>query len=117
MASEREGYYDYPGYRNPTQMGARQRREQPEWWEWELSFWDHLKERMEQRLFTEIDLRLMVKEAIGYKKARPPGRWILETRHQARPWHVIVKPDYNARILDVVTAYEVTRKEGKRKGK
>jgi len=28
-----------------------------------------------------------------------------------------VKPDYNARILDVVTAYEVKRREAKKKGK
>ncbi len=96
---------------------ARRKREWPEWWEWELDFWDHLKERMEQRHFAEVDLRLMMKEATAYKKARRPGRWILETKHQDHRWHVIVKPDYNAKILDVVTAFEVKRRAVKKKGK
>ncbi|MGH9318768.1 MAG: DUF4258 domain-containing protein [Vicinamibacteria bacterium] len=96
---------------------VKSRREFPDWWEWELGFWDHLKERMEQRPFTEVDLRLMIKEATVYKKARRPGRWILETRHRGSRWHVIVKPDYDTKILDVVTAYEVKRRDAKRREK
>ena len=59
----------------------------------------------------------MMNEATAYKKARRPGRWILETKHHDRRWHVIVKPDYNAKTLDVVAAYEVKRKEDEKKGK
>lgn len=52
----------------------------------------------------------MMKEATGYEKARRTGRWIIETSHLDRRWAVIVKPDYEAEILDVVTAYPVERK-------
>lgn len=90
---------------------AKSRRDWPPWWHWELELWDHVKKRMEGRPFTETDLRRMMEEAYGYKKARRPGRWIIETRHRERLWHVIVKPDYDAEILDVVTAYRVKRKE------
>jgi hypothetical protein len=94
---------------------AKRRREPPEWWDWDLEFWEHLKERMVQRRFADVDLRLMMKQATGHRKARRAGRWILETKHQGRPWHVVVKPDYNARILEVVTAYEVNRREAAKK--
>lgn len=66
---------------------------------------------MEDRPFSEVDLRRMMKEATSYRKARREGRWILETRHLDRRWEVIVKPDYHARILEVVTAYPVERKK------
>jgi hypothetical protein len=96
---------------------AKRRRERPEWWDWDLEFWDHLKERMVQRRFAEVDLRLMMKQATAHRKARRAGRWILETKHQDRRWHVVVKPDYKARILEVVTAYEVKRRGVSEKGR
>lgn len=90
---------------------AKQRRDWPPWWEWELGLWDHVEERMEDRSFAEVDLRRMMEEAKGYKKARRKGRWIIETSHLGQRWEVIVKPDYDAEILDVVTAYPVERKK------
>ncbi len=89
---------------------AKLRRDWPPWWDWELELWDHAEERMEDRPFTEVDLRRMMEEATGYKKARRRGRWIIETSHLDRRWEVIVKPDYDAEILEVVTGYPVERK-------
>ena len=66
---------------------------------------------MEDRSFDEVDLRRMMEEAKAYKKARRTGRWIIETSHLGQRWEVIVKPDYDAEILDVVTAYPVERKK------
>jgi hypothetical protein len=66
---------------------------------------------MEDRPFAEVDLRRMIEEAKVYKKARRKGRWIIETSHRGQRWEVIVKPDYDAEILDVVTAYPVERKK------
>ena len=92
-------------------MTARRRRDWPPWWNWPIELWVHAKERMEARPFTEVDLRRMMEEATNYMKARRKGRWIIETRHRSQRWHVIVQPDYDAEILDVVTAYAVKRKE------
>jgi len=33
--------------------------------------------------------------------------WVIETRHQRRPWEVVVEPDSSATVLIVVTAYSV----------
>lgn len=90
---------------------AKRRKEWPEWWEWELWLWDHVEERMEDRPFAEVDLRRMIKEGKSYKKARRRGRWIIETSHRDQRWEVVVKPDYDAEILEVVTAYPVERRK------
>lgn len=92
-------------------MAAKLRKEWPPWWEWEMDPWDHTKERMEERSFTEVDLRRMMEVAKGYKPAKRPGRWIIETKFKGKPWNVIVKPDYDAKTLEVVTSYQVTRRQ------
>jgi hypothetical protein len=33
---------------------------------------------------------------------------MIDVRHQARPWLVIVEPDAEAKLLVVVTVYEVS---------
>ena len=53
---------------------------------------------MEDRDFTEIDLRTMLE-----------GRWVIETRHRRRRWEVIVEPDPTVQRVVVVTAYPVER--------
>ena len=62
----------------------------PEWWTWDLSFTSHAELRMEQRGVTEVEVRA------------------IPVRHQQRPWMVIVEPDADARLLVVVTVYEVS---------
>ena len=37
--------------------------EWPAWWEWELEITPHLEKRMEDRDFTEIELREMLEQA------------------------------------------------------
>ena len=81
------------------------RREWPEWWHWELELSPHLVKRMEDRRFTEIDLRRMLERASLYRKDVVEGRWVIETRHRGKPWEVIVEPDLRERLLVVVTAY------------
>jgi hypothetical protein len=80
----------------------------PEWWEWELELSAHLLKRMVDRGFSEIDLRLMMENAIGIVEDEvAPGRWIVETRHAGEQWHVIVEPDFGDQVVVVVTAYGV----------
>ncbi len=47
----------------------------------------------------------MLPRASGFRPDVEPGRWAIVTRHQRRPWEVIVEPDERAKVLVVVTAY------------
>ena len=38
----------------------------PAWWEWEIEITPHLEKQMEDRDFTEIDLRAMLEQAQDY---------------------------------------------------
>ncbi len=79
----------------------------PEWWEWELEFNPHLEKRMVDRDFDEIDLRTMLENAKGYYPDIVEGRWVIETKHSHLSWEVIVEPDYDEKLLVLVTAYPV----------
>ncbi len=67
----------------------------------------HLLKRMDDRGFTEIDLRQMLERALGYREDVAEGRWVIETRHRRKAWEVIVEPDRERQLLVVVTAYPV----------
>ena len=81
--------------------------EWPEWWEWEIELSSHVEKRMEDRDFTEVELRQMLGVASGYREDVFEGRWLIETRHGGRSWEAIVEPDPAERILVVITAYPV----------
>lgn len=77
----------------------------PSWWEWELGFTAHVEARMEERGFSEIELRTMLDSASKLIPARRPGRWLIHTRRARHPWVVVVEPDLDGKILMIVTAY------------
>ena len=77
----------------------------PSWWEWDLDFTAHVEVRMEERGFSEIELRTMLDNASQLIPARRPGRWLIHTRHARHPWIVVVEPDLDDKILMIVTAY------------
>lgn len=83
--------------------------EWPEWWGWELELTPHLEKRMEDRSFTEVDLRTMLDRASGFRLDVAEGRWVVETRHGGTQWEVVVEPDLMMNLLVVVTAYPVWR--------
>lgn len=62
---------------------------------------------MEDRRFTELDLRNMMEYATGYRRDIVEGRWVIETRHRKQHWEVIVEPDSAVGLLVVITAYPV----------
>lgn len=78
----------------------------PEWWAWELELSSHVERRMEDRDFSEVELRDMLERATGYREDVVDGRWIIETRHRKQPWEVIVEPDVREQLLVVITAYQ-----------
>jgi hypothetical protein len=62
---------------------------------------------MEDRSFTELDLRVMLEAARGCRKDVAPGRWIIEATRGRQSWEIIVEPDESLKILVVITAYAV----------
>jgi hypothetical protein len=60
---------------------------------------------MDDRRFTEIDIRRMLERAGQYREDVVGGRWVIETRHRGKAWEVIVEPDPERQLLVVVTAY------------
>jgi hypothetical protein len=80
----------------------------PDWWIFELELSPHVEERMMDRGFTEVDLRLMLETAETVRPAATKGRWIVEAAHDGDSWEVIVEPDERDRVIVVITAYRVT---------
>ena len=66
---------------------------------------------MEDRGFSEVELREMMEVAAGYRDDIVEGRWVIETHHRRRAWEVIVEPDGNAKLLVTITAYPVSRRK------
>ena len=60
---------------------------------------------MEDRAFTEIELRGMLEHASGFRADAIAGRFVVACSLRRRPWSVIVEPDTNDRLLVVITAY------------
>lgn len=90
-------------------MFAGGRANLPRWWDWELELSPHVEKRMEDRDFTEVDLRAMMGGATTYEADVVEGRFILKARFRNRPWEIVVEPDEEARLQVVVTAYPVDR--------
>ncbi len=60
---------------------------------------------MEDRDFTEFDLRHMLEGARALRPDVMEGRWIVETKHRRRDWEVVVEPDREDQRLVVIAAY------------
>ena len=82
----------------------------PSWWAWEIELTPHVEKRMEDRSFSEVDLRLMLEQATSFKDDVVDRRFVIETRHRSQPWEVIVEPDSGDQLLVVVTAYPVEQR-------
>lgn len=79
----------------------------PGWWDWELELTPHVGKRMEDRGFTEVELRGMLEQAGGFRADFVEGRFVIETRFRGQKWEVVVEPDELEHLLVVVTAYGV----------
>lgn len=79
----------------------------PEWWDWELELTPHVEKRMEDRGFTEVDLREMLEHAAAFRPDVVDGRFVIEARFRGKRWEVVVEPDQVEHLLVVVTAFGV----------
>lgn len=77
----------------------------PRWWNWELEISPHIEKRMEERDFTEIDLRAMMHGAHTFEPDTIEGRYVIQTQHRHNDWKIIVEPDEEDHLLVVVTAF------------
>jgi len=62
---------------------------------------------MEDRGFNEVDLRRMLEHASGQRGDILEGRFVIDSRHAAEDWEIIVEPDDVRQLLVVITAYPV----------
>ncbi|MCI0364996.1 MAG: DUF4258 domain-containing protein [Phycisphaerales bacterium] len=79
----------------------------PQWWNYEIVISPHVVERMQERGFSEVDLRAMLDDATGYRESAMPGRFCIEMTWLSEPWEVVVEPDELEQSLIVVTAYRI----------
>jgi hypothetical protein len=63
---------------------------------------------MVKRRVTEIEVRAMLERATGYEPDVLEGRFMIHMRRAGRPWTAIVEPNIDARLLVVITIYEVS---------
>jgi hypothetical protein len=82
-------------------------RNPPDWWEFDLELSPHILDRMIDRGFTEVDLRLMIEAADVIRPGSSSGRWILGTLHIDTRWEIVVEPDERDLVIVVITAYKV----------
>ena len=80
--------------------------EYPEWWDWELSFTDHAKLRLELRDLTELDVRAMLQRASNAEPDPIEWRFQIPVRYRRRSWIIVVEPDEMFELLVIVTLYE-----------
>jgi hypothetical protein len=85
----------------------RMSAKRPDWWDWEIELTPHIEKRMEDRDFTEVDLRDMLQRATVFRPDVVTGRFVIEARHRRRRWEIIVEPDDEERLLVAITAYTV----------
>jgi hypothetical protein len=79
--------------------------DRPDWWEWELGFEDHVRERMEERGVSELELRAALERAGRLSPARRAGRWLARVHFRRRAWVIVLEPDPTEQIVYVITVY------------
>lgn len=60
---------------------------------------------MEDRDFSEVDLRRMLEVATSVRPDTVEDRFVVETVHRGAQWRIIVEPDGELQCIVVVTAY------------
>jgi hypothetical protein len=90
-------------------MGQNPQRQAPEWWHWDLVFTAHVEGRMEERDFSEVELRGMISDVDDLTPGRRPGRYLGRTKLRGQPWVVVLEPDPEDQVVVVVTAYRRER--------
>jgi len=62
---------------------------------------------MEDRRFTEVDLRTMLDKTTGIRTDIVAGRWVAVSKLRRKSWEIILEPDHDVRLIVVITAYPI----------
>lgn len=84
-------------------------RRLPEWWDWELELSPHLLRRMEERDFTETELRRMLNGVRGVHPDAGARRYRAYGLHRNYRWTIVLEPDPQAKVVVVITAFRAAR--------
>lgn len=60
---------------------------------------------MEEREFSEVDLRAMLEQPLDVTPMGRRGRCRVRARHGGREWIVVLEPEEEERVVIAVTAY------------
>ena len=82
-------------------------RSLPYWWSWPLVIPDHAANRMEERGWTEIEVRRVLGQPRSLDQDPEPGRWRVPCRRGREHWCIIVEPEKRRRWLVMVTIIRV----------
>ena len=77
----------------------------PAWWAWQVRLTPHLRKRMIDRGFNEVEVRSMLESPQRIVEDHEPGRFAVDAVHRGRRWRLIVEPDPSAEALVVITAF------------
>jgi hypothetical protein len=61
---------------------------------------------MEDRGFTEVELRAMIDKASSWRASAVAGRVVVASALAGRSWEIVVEPDPEVERLVVVTAWQ-----------
>lgn len=64
-----------------------------------------MRESMELRGLSEVDVRRMLHWASALEPDPIPGRWRVRARGARMNWMVVVEPDSERQLLEAVTVY------------
>ena len=64
----------------------------PTWWDWDLEMTPHVERRMEDRDFSEVELRDMLIRATRLREDVVEGRFVATSRLRERDWEIILEP-------------------------
>lgn len=81
-------------------------RRKPPWSDWEVDFEAHARRRMLERGLTELDVRHMLEHARRYHRSRYPGHWIVLAGLRGVRWEIVVRPQAEHDLVEVVTVME-----------
>ncbi len=85
-------------------------RHDEEWLGWELELTPHAADRAADRGFSMPALRAMLRGIVLIRRGATPGRRTATCTRGSRPWRLVLEPDPLRRVLVVVTAYPLRRR-------
>lgn len=89
---------------------SREQETWPTWWDWGLEMTPHVERRMEDRNFSEVELRDMRARATRLREDVVEGRFVASSRLRKLEWEIILESIADEELTVVITAYPLERR-------